>query len=109
MYLEEEFGYGSVAFIEPSDAEDRNRGTRSFLIDNQGRQRIYFSTEVLEDTRDPRRVLQNLNGSEVADLHQESCGCACYDDDRGTSNSWRGMNFSKRCAVVQEPIPPRTA
>ncbi len=64
MYLEQEFGYGNVAFIEPSDAEDRNRGTRSFWIDNQGRQRIYFSTEVLEDTRDPRRVLQNLNGSE---------------------------------------------
>lgn len=67
MYLEQEFGYDAVEFLEPPDAEDRNRGTRSFWIDTQGPQRIYFATKVLEDKRDPRRVLQTLTGWELAD------------------------------------------
>jgi hypothetical protein len=74
LYLEQEFGYGNVECIDRPDEEDTQRDTRSFWIDNQGRQRIYFSTEVLEDKRDPRRVLQNLNGSELADyIRQVGC------------------------------------
>ena len=67
MYLEQEFGYGSVELIEPPDSEDRNWTTRSFWINVQGSRRIYFTTQVLEDARDPRRVLQNLKGWELAD------------------------------------------
>ena len=66
LYLEQEFGFGNVEFIYRPDEEDTRRGTRSFWIDHQGRQRIFFSIKVLEDKRDPRRVLQNLNGSELS-------------------------------------------
>jgi hypothetical protein len=68
LYLEQAFGYGNVEFIDRPDAEDTQRGTRSFWIENQGRQRIYFATGVLEDKRDPRRVLQTLTGWELADF-----------------------------------------
>ena len=64
MYLEQAFGYGNVECIDRPDEEDTQRGTRSFWIENQGRQRIYFATGVLEDKRDPRRVLQTLTGWE---------------------------------------------
>lgn len=67
MYLEQEFGYGAVEFIEPPDAEDRNRRTRSFWIDAQGPQRIYFTMQVLEERRDPKKVLQTLTGWELVD------------------------------------------
>ena len=67
LYLEQAFGYGNVECIDRPDAEDTQRGTRSFWIENQGRQRIYFSTGVLEERRDPRRVLQTLTGWELAD------------------------------------------
>jgi hypothetical protein len=67
MYLEQAFGYDKVELIEPPDGEDRNWTTRSFWINIQGPQRIYFTTQVLEDERDPRRVLQNLQGWELAD------------------------------------------
>jgi hypothetical protein len=66
MYLEQEFGYGNVEFMYKPDEEDKRRGTCSFWIENEGRQRIYFATKVLEEKRDPRRVLQNLTGSELA-------------------------------------------
>jgi hypothetical protein len=59
LYLEQAFGYGNVECIDRPDEEDTQRGTRSFWIEHQGRQRIAFSTKVLEDRRDPRRVLQN--------------------------------------------------
>ncbi len=74
MYLEQEFGYGNVEFMDKPDAVDQRRGTCSFWIENQGRQRIYFVTKVLEDKRDPRRVLQNLNGSELADYIRNAGG-----------------------------------
>ena len=74
LYLEQEFGYGNVEFLYRPDEEDTRRGTRSFWIDNQGRQRIYFSIKVLEDKRDPRRVLQNLQGSELADYIRNARG-----------------------------------
>ena len=74
LYLEQEFGYGNVEFMYKPDAEDRRRGTCSFWIQNEGRQRIYFATKVLEDKRDPRRVLQNLNGSELADSIRNAGG-----------------------------------
>ncbi|ETW92687.1 MAG: hypothetical protein ETSY1_42580 [Candidatus Entotheonella factor] len=66
MYLEQEFGYGNVEFMYNSDAEYKRRETCSFWIENAGRQRIYFSTQVLEVKRDPKKVLQNLQGSELA-------------------------------------------
>ncbi len=74
MYLEQEFGYGNVAFMYNPDAEDTRRGTCSFWIENEGRQRISFATKALEDKRDPRRVLQNLNGSELADYIRKAGG-----------------------------------
>lgn len=74
LYLEQAFGYGNVECIDRPDKEDKQRGTRSFWIDNQGRQRIYFSTGVLEDKRDPRRVLQTLTGWELADFIRQ-VGC----------------------------------
>jgi len=74
LYLEQTFGYENVECIGPPDEEDIQRGTRSFWIDNQGRQRIYFSTGVLEDKRDPRRVLQTLTGWEFADFISKATG-----------------------------------
>ena len=74
LYLEQEFGYGNVEFMYKPDAEDKQRGTCSFWIENEGRQRIYFATKVLEDKRDPKRVLQNLNGSELADYIRNAGG-----------------------------------
>ena len=74
MYLEQEFGYGNVEFMYNPDAEDTRRGTCSFWIENEGRQRISFATKALEDKRDPRRVLQNLNGSELADYIRKAGG-----------------------------------
>jgi len=74
LYLEQAFGYGNGECIDRPDAEDIQRGTRSFWIENQGRQRIYFSIKVLEDKRDPRRVLQNLQGSELADYIRNARG-----------------------------------
>jgi hypothetical protein len=74
MYLEQEFGYGNVEFMYKPDAEDKRRGTCSFWFENEGRQRIYFVTKVLEDKRDPRRVLQNLKGSELADYIRHAGG-----------------------------------
>ena len=74
LYLEQEFGYGNVEFLYRPDEEDTRRGTRSFWIDNQGRQRIYFSIKVLEDKRDPRRDLQNLQGSELVDYIRNARG-----------------------------------
>jgi hypothetical protein len=74
MYWEQEFGYGNVEFMYKPDAEDKHRRTCSFWIQNEGRQRIYFATKVLEDKRDPRRVLQNLNGSELADYIRNAGG-----------------------------------
>jgi hypothetical protein len=68
LYLEQAFGYGNVECIDRPDENDTQRGTRSFWIEHQGRQRIYFSTGVLEDKRDPRRVLRNLTGWELADF-----------------------------------------
>ncbi len=73
-YLEQEFGYGNVKFLDRPDEEDTQRGTHSFWIDNQGRQRISFSTAVLEDRRDPRRVLQTLTGWELADFIRKATG-----------------------------------
>ena len=74
LYLEQEFGYSNVEFMYKPDADDKRRGTCSFWIENGGRQRIYFATNVLEDKRDPRRVLQNLNGSELADYLRRAGG-----------------------------------
>jgi hypothetical protein len=74
LYLEQEFGYGNVECIDRPDAEDTQRGTRSFWIENQGRQRIYFATGVLEDKRDPRRVFQTLTGWELADYIRKAAG-----------------------------------
>jgi hypothetical protein len=74
LYLEQAFGYGNVECIDRPDEQDKQRGTRSFWIDNQGRQRIYFSTKVLEDRHDPRRVLQNLTGWELADFIRKATG-----------------------------------
>ena len=51
MYLQQEFGYGNVEFMYKPDAEDKRRGTCSFWIENEGRQRIYFATNVLEEER----------------------------------------------------------
>ena len=74
MYLEQEFGYGNVEFLGNPDADDTQRGTCSFWIENEGRQRIYFATKVLEEKRDPKRVLQNLQGSELADYIRNTGG-----------------------------------
>ena len=74
LYLEQAFGYGNVECIDRPDEEDTQRGTRSFWIENQGRQRIYFATGVLEEKRDPRRVLQNLQGSALADYIRNARG-----------------------------------
>ncbi len=74
LYLEQAFGYGNVECLYRPDEEDTRRGTRSFWIDNQGRQRIYFSIKMLVDKRDPRRVLQNLQGSELADYIRNARG-----------------------------------
>jgi len=74
MYLEQEFGHGNVEFMYKPDAEDKRRGTCSFWIENEGQQRIYFATKVLEEKRAPRRVLQNLNGSELANYIRNAGG-----------------------------------
>ena len=74
LYLEQAFGYGNVECINQPDEEDTRRGTRSFWIEHQGRQRIYFSTGVLEEKRDPRRVLQTLTGWELADYISKATG-----------------------------------
>ena len=74
LYLEQEFGYGNVECIDRPDEEDTRRGTRRFWIENHGRQRIYFAIGVLEERRDPRRVLQNLQGSELADYIRNTRG-----------------------------------
>ena len=74
LYLEQAFGYGNVECIDRPDEEDTQRGTRSFWIENQGRQRIYFATGVLEEKRDPRRVLQTLTGWELADFIRKAAG-----------------------------------
>ena len=74
FYLEQAFGYGNVQCIDRPDEEDTQRDTRSFWIEHQGRQRISFSTKVLEDRRDPRRVLQTLTGWELADFIRKATG-----------------------------------
>ena len=96
LYLEQEFGYRNVELMNKPDAEDKQRKTCSFWIEHEGRQRLYFATQVLEDKRDPRKFLENLKGPELADYIRNAGGAPVMMTTEGLQTIGE-----------EEPAPPQ--